>query len=157
MRFDSRMSKKNKQGMTLMELMVVIAIIMILMGIVVGISGGAQRGAAEAKARAEIGSLALELESFRADNGSYPATLAALVNWYQDERYKGVRWDLTDLSGSNPVDPWGRQYFYQVLPSLENRLFFRLGSRGPDGRLGSAPDPDNVNSFGRGDDITLQN
>ncbi|MCC5844795.1 MAG: type II secretion system protein GspG [Verrucomicrobia bacterium] len=158
MRPDNRMTKKNKQGMTLMELMVVIAIIMILMGIVVGISGGAQRGAAEAKARAEIGSMALELESYRADKGSYPTIdqggLSELVRWYRSERYVGVEWDLTDLNGQTPIDPWGRDYYYAPQSS---GLFFRLGSRGPDGRFGSSPDANTPASFGRGDDITLRN
>lgn len=135
MRLDSQMTKKNKQGMTLMELLVVIGIIMILMGIVVGISGGAQRSAAEARTRAEIGSMALELENMRADPsvGRYPPTaegLAALVNWYTNVRYVGVEWDLTDLSGQTPIDPWGRPYEYGVNP---NGMFFRIRSRGPSG------------------------
>jgi general secretion pathway protein G len=157
------MIQKNKQGMTLMELMVVIAIIMILMGIVVGISGGASRGAAEAKAKAEIGSMALELESYRADKGGYPPNLRALVDWYE-RRYAisvdadgnpiGAKWDLTDLSGQTPIDPWGREYHYSLQGS---GLFFRLGSLGPDGRFGSQPDQNRQENFGRGDDITLRN
>jgi len=162
MRPDNRMIQKNKQGMTLIELMVVIAIIMILMGIVVGISGGASRGAAEAKARAEIGSMALELESYRADKGGYPPTgtgpeqgLTELVRWYRNERYVGVEWDLTDLNGAGrPVDPWGREYHYSLQGS---GMFFRLGSLGPDGRFGSQPDQNSQENFGRGDDITLRN
>ncbi len=135
MRLDTRSTKKNKQGMTLMELMVVIAIIMILMGIVVGISGAAQRGAAEAKAKAEIGQLALELENMRADPniGRYPTTaegLQALVSWYTTIRYVGVEWDLTDLNNSNqPIDPWGRPYQF----TNQNDLFFTLFSTGPAG------------------------
>ncbi len=146
MRLDNRMTKKNKQGMTLMELMVVIAIIMILMGIVVGISGGAQRGAAEAKARAEIGSMALELENMRADPsvGRYPTTdegLAALVSWYTNIRYVGVEWDLTDLNGAGrPVDPWGREYEYR-----DRGMFFTLRSPGPSGNFSIEDNIDNRN------------
>lgn len=137
---DSRNLKKNKQGMTLIELLVVIAIIMILMGIVVGISGGAQRSAAEAKAKAEIGSMALELEAFRADHGAYPVNLEALVAWYENIRYQNVEWDLSDLNGQTPIDPWGRDYQF-----VNRGMFFQLGSGGPSGP--SVP----------GDNITNQN
>jgi type II secretion system protein G len=126
--------KITRQGMTLIELMVVIAIIMILMGIVVGISGAAQRGAAEARARAELGQLSLELENMRADPnfGRFPTNdegLARLVTWYRD-RYPGVQWDLTELNGSTPIDPWGREYDYSI---MGGGLFFRLRSGGPSG------------------------
>jgi general secretion pathway protein G len=142
------MTKKNKQGMTLMELMVVIAIIMILMGIVVGISGGASRGAAEAKARAEIGSMALELESYRADKGGYPSSLTDLLRWREDlkiyefVRFPGVKWDLTDLNGLNPIDPWGKQYEYKL---LSNGMFFTLRSPGPSGNFSIDDNIDNRN------------
>lgn len=130
-----------KQGMTLMELMVVIAIIMILMGTVVGISGAASRNAAESKTRAELADLSLALESFRADNGAFPVNLTALVNWYQDVRHPGVLWDLTDLTGQRPnqipVDAWGRAFDYDLRPG---GLVFTLRSRGPDGNLNTPDD-----------------
>ncbi|MDV7402478.1 prepilin-type N-terminal cleavage/methylation domain-containing protein, partial [Arthrospira platensis SPKY1] len=63
--------------MTLIELLVVIAIIVILMGLVVGIAGSSQRGAAEAKTKAQIGQIVLELEKFRGDMGRYPNNLQA--------------------------------------------------------------------------------
>ncbi len=147
----------SRSGMTLIELLVVMAIIMILMGLVIGIAGASQRGAAEAKAKAQIGQIVLELEKFRGDNGRYPNNLTTdFWAWY-DLRYPNTVFDMTDLTGTGAsrrmIDPWGQEYVY----ILDSPFIFRLGSRGPDGRFGSAGDPPGDASFGLGDDITSRN
>ncbi|MGA0334381.1 MAG: type II secretion system protein GspG [Kiritimatiellia bacterium] len=123
---------KHKQGFSLVELLVVMAVIAILMGIVIGVSGSIQRKAAEAKARAEIADLMNELEVYKSDMGTYPSSLGDLVNWYQTEKYK-VDFDLTDLNGTTPVDPWGNPYEYPASGVKEFTYF--IGSKGPDKNL----------------------
>lgn len=59
-------------GFTLVELLTVIAIIMILAGIVVGVQRGVYSSQANAKARAEIQTLATALEQYKAAHGTYP-------------------------------------------------------------------------------------
>lgn len=147
-------AKTARQGFTLIELMVVIAIILVLMGLVIGISGAAQRSAAEARARSEIGQIVLAVEQFRADRGRYPNNLRDdFFTWYQ-ERFPNTVFDMTDSTGEGVnrrmIDPWGQEYVYV----RDSDFVFRVGSRGPDRRLGSAPDANNMANFGTGDDIT---
>jgi prepilin-type N-terminal cleavage/methylation domain-containing protein len=57
---------------TLIELLVVIAIVAILAGLVISISGLAQKKAALARAKAEVAAIGSACESYKADNGGYP-------------------------------------------------------------------------------------
>jgi len=161
----------SRSGMSLIELLVVMAIILVLIGIVIAIVGAAQRGAAEAKARSEIAQIVLELEKYRGDKGSYPPQRqlpaphnrpslgTEFFDWYQT-RYPNTVFDMTDSTFDNLnnrilLDPWGRAYVY----FLDSPFIYRLGSQGPDGRWGSVGVgiPNNPSSFGRGDDITNRN
>lgn len=139
---------KRREGFTLVELLVVMAIIAILMGIVLGIAGGVQSGAAEAKARAEIADLQLELEKYKEDKGVYPpeedtpegdnSLGTTFFGWYET-RYPGTAYTTTEKLGNHPVDPWGRTYFYEYNPSVSPFVYL-LGSRGQDGKEGTADD-----------------
>jgi len=124
-------------GFTLVELLVVMAIIMVLMALTVGIAGVARRNAAEARARAEIENLSLEIERHQAEEGSFPSDLPDLVQWYL-QRYDGTRYDVTDLTGNRPVDPWGNPYVYDPVP--ENPHIYTLRSFGADGVRGTPSD-----------------
>lgn len=155
-----RQDRRAQQGMTLIELMVVIAIIMILMGIVLGISGAAQRGAAEAKAKGEIGKISLEIENYRADRGVYPPSsgnrlTVDFFQWY-DQRYADTVFELTDFTGTMPnirlLDPWGTDYVYFF--DANKPFIYRLGSKGPDRQFGArGSNADALSFFGDGDDI----
>ena len=59
-------------GFTLIELLTVMTVIAILAGLVLSISGFANKKAALARAQAEIQALSTGCESYKADNGSYP-------------------------------------------------------------------------------------
>jgi general secretion pathway protein G len=150
----------SRQGFSLIEILVVLAIIAILVSLVIGIAGGVQRGAAESKAKAEIASLMTELEKYKEDKGTYPSNLTTdFIPWYTNTYYNAI-YNLTDFksSGSNktPIDPWGKDYYYNFNAS-NNPNVYQIGSRGADGRLGSQPDPDSAANFGKGDDITNRN
>ncbi len=60
-------------GFTLVELLVVITIIAILAALVLSTAGGIQDKAARNRAQSEIAALSAALESYKADNGDYPA------------------------------------------------------------------------------------
>src|SRR5947207_13514494 len=58
---------------TIIELLVVIAIIIILAGLILGTVGYVQKKGARSRAEAEIAAISAALESYKADNGIYPA------------------------------------------------------------------------------------
>jgi general secretion pathway protein G len=66
-RFPRRLS-----GFTLIELLTVMTIIAILAGLILSISGYANKKAATARAQGEIQALSAACESYKADNGTYP-------------------------------------------------------------------------------------
>src|SRR5213080_403601 len=65
-----------KGAMTIIELLVVIIIIFILAGLVLSISSYVQNKGKRARAETEIAAISAALESYKADNGIYPANNA---------------------------------------------------------------------------------
>ena len=57
---------------TLIELLTVIAIILVLAGLLLHIAGSANYKSSLARAQAEIQAISTALESYKADNGTYP-------------------------------------------------------------------------------------
>lgn len=73
-------------------------------------------------ARTQMDILALALDSYRLDIGTYPASLEELV------RSSEPRWRGPYLQkGRVPGDPWGNEYVYQV---IEEGTAFELASTG---------------------------
>jgi prepilin-type N-terminal cleavage/methylation domain-containing protein len=67
------MTHKKSQGFTLIELLTVMAVIAILAGLILSISGYAQKKAASSKAENQIAAISSALENYKADNGIYPS------------------------------------------------------------------------------------
>jgi prepilin-type N-terminal cleavage/methylation domain-containing protein len=65
-------SFSDRSAFTLIELVVVVAIIVILSGLVLSTVGYVQKKAARSKAETEIAAMSAALESYKADNGTYP-------------------------------------------------------------------------------------
>src|SRR6266403_1831562 len=75
--FGIRTSSFRAEGaVTIIELLVVIIIILILAGLVLSISSYVQNKGARARAETEIAAISAALESYKADNGIYPANNA---------------------------------------------------------------------------------
>jgi prepilin-type N-terminal cleavage/methylation domain-containing protein len=73
------MNQKKDKGFTLVELLIVIVILGILATVTVfAVSGITNRGKATA-CNADKKTLLTAIESYAADNGSYPASLAAIA------------------------------------------------------------------------------
>src|SRR5947208_7625100 len=66
-------SFRSEGAVTIIELLVVIIIILILAGLILSISSYVQNKGARARAETEIAAMSAALESYRADNGIYPA------------------------------------------------------------------------------------
>lgn len=124
-------------GFTLLELLVVIAIIAILAGLILSTAGYIQKKGAMARAEAEIAALSAALESYKADNGDYPAgkdgipsSTAAptngnnflITNLMPDSGKVYFEFSKGMTSGGNIVDPFGEQYgyYYQTNSSSSN-------------------------------------
>src|SRR5256885_16696579 len=71
--FVIRASAFRDSAVTIIELLVVIMIILILAGLILSISNYVQTKGARARAETEIAAISAALESYKADNGIYPA------------------------------------------------------------------------------------
>lgn len=133
-------SRKAQAGLTLFELLVVLAILAFLAGIVaprvIGYLGRAKSDVAESQAA----NISASLELFFLDLGRYPTSdegLAALVDAPQDlAGWRGPY--LKDPSGL--IDPWGRPYVYEVEVDTEQASVRSLGRDGAPGGDGEDRD-----------------
>lgn len=115
------------KGMTLIEIMVVIAIIG-LIGTVAVINITKQFERAKVKtAKTQMKSLEQAIEQYYLDNGSYPGTDQGLKALAQGEYIKKV-----------PKDPWKKDYFYSS-PGAEGNPY-EISSGGPDKQEGTEDD-----------------
>lgn len=71
--------KKRDEGFTLIELLIVIIILGILAAIVVFAVAGITDKGNESACKSDANSAQTAVEAYRAQNGSYPGTLGALV------------------------------------------------------------------------------
>lgn len=121
---------RNQQGMTLIEIMIVIAIIGSLMAIIGNRVIGQRDKANVGNARIQMGQIANALSMYYNDCGKYPDALDNLVsadpgctNW-GPEPYRKAK---------EIVDPWGSTFVYEV-----NGSEFSLKSLGRDKREGGS-------------------
>src|SRR5438045_1431687 len=63
---------RDRSGITIIELIIVIMIILILAGLVLSVSRYVQDKGKRARAETEIAAMSAALESYKADNGIYP-------------------------------------------------------------------------------------
>ena len=123
---------------TLIELLVVIAIIAILSGLVLGTAGYIQRKGALSRAEAEVAALSAALESYKADNGDYPASATFPNTSTNTNSLYGVLCPATGkvyfefskgmTSSIGITDPFGSAYLYTYPGSYNGSNFFDLWS-----------------------------
>lgn len=122
---------KRSAGMTLIEIMVVVAIIG-LIGTVAIININKQFQKAQVKtARTQIKAVQQAVEQYYLDNGTYPSTEQGL-SVLAEEDY------LTKV----PKDPWKRDFSYSS-PGTEGNPY-EISSGGPDRQEGTG---DDINSW----------
>ena len=128
-----RRARKNEEGFSLVELMVVIVIIGLLATIVIiNVMPAADR-AAVTKARADIATLEQAIELYRLDHLRYPTSdegLQALIAGRYVRRL--------------PEDPWGNAYSYSA-PGPDGDPF-QVASWGADGREGGSGQDEDITS-----------
>jgi prepilin-type N-terminal cleavage/methylation domain-containing protein len=118
----SRSSLSARGAFTLIELIVVVTVIVILTGLVLSTVGYVQKKAARSRAETEIAAMSAALESYKADNGAYPAGSAtntldartyldpsdpaySAASLFLYERLMGV------TTGNRSETPSGKTYF----------------------------------------------
>lgn len=129
-------SAHNKNGFTLVEILLVVLIIGVISAMVVPNLAGRGEQARKSIARADIDTnLDSSLGMYELDNGKYPTTdqgLAALLQKPAIEPVPG-NWNGPYLKKKAvPKDPWGRDYVYRS-PGVRNIEGYDLSSSGPDG------------------------
>nr|WP_314444191.1 type II secretion system major pseudopilin GspG [uncultured Sphingomonas sp.] len=125
--------RRQKNGFTLVELMVVIVIIGLLATVVMINVMPSQDRAMATKARADIATLSQAMEMHRLETMRYPSNLQALAQPRPGGGGGFVR--------SLPEDPWGRAYQLAV-PGQDGGPFdiFSLGADGAPGGEGENAD-----------------
>ncbi len=131
-----RLSVKQVQGFTLLEMLVVLVIIGLLAGLV-GPRLFMQVDESKVKtAKTQVKMLKGVLETMRLDIGRFPSAqegLTLLNTPPTDEQIKNL-WKGPYLDEAIPLDPWNYAYQYST-PGAEGRPF-ALYSLGADGKRG---------------------
>ncbi len=127
----------GRDGFTLLELVIVVAILSLLAAIIAPKMMGRADDAKIADAKVQIRNLETALKLYKLDNGAYPDTeqgLEALIeqpatgnvpNKYREGGYLEQK--------KVPLDPWGNPYIY-VSPGIHGD--FDILSYGSDGKEG---------------------
>ena len=137
----------KRDGLTLIEVLLVLVILVIL-GSLVGLTvNRAQKQALRDAARAQILAFDSPLELYHQNIRSYPTSsqgLQAMVVAPADLK-NPERWNGSYLQGNTiPLDPWDNEYQYELMDT-EN---YRITSAGPDGQMGTDDDITKGNQAG---------
>lgn len=137
MKLNATRSVTNQRGMTLLEIMVVLAILGGLIGVLATQINSRFKKARQNEAKIQMAEIGKALEMFYTDCGFFPEALDALVtapsncsNWGPDPYLKKM-----------PKDPWGEPFGYQI-----NGSTYSIRSYGDDrkeGGTGTASDISN--------------
>ena len=120
------MIKKNQQGFTLIEIMVVIIILGLLAALVLPKFLGSEDTAKRGVVKTQIRALESALDAYKLDNGFYPTTdqgLDALIKKPEVGRVPAKWRDGGYLKPARiPKDPWNKDYMYGA-PGSEGREY----------------------------------
>jgi general secretion pathway protein G len=129
------MRRNNREGFTLIEIMLVLLILGILAAMVAPNLSGKTKKAQVQAAKVDIdANLATALDLYEVDNGRYPTTeqgLGALVE-LPTIPPEPLNWNGPYLKRKRiPKDPWQTEYIY-ASPGQQNSEAYDLSSYGPD-------------------------
>ena len=136
------LSRNNKKGFTLVELLVVMAIIALLAALVGPKLFPKLGKGKQAAAKAQIELFGQALDQFRLDVGRYPSTQEGLNALMANPGIDS--WDGPYLKKAVPSDPWNKPYQYQS-PGTHGE--YDLVSLGLDGQPGGDGENKDVTSW----------
>jgi len=151
------MSKKNHRAFTLVELMVVVAVIGVIAGIVLAAAGSVQKKAARDQARAEIKSIMVALERYKADRAAYPSSSnpSSIVLYTNLTNY--MTFKTNQINNNQVLDPYGYPYWYRSPASVSTTMLsdscevWSIGANGKSGLTNASPNLQDTNNV---DDVT---
>lgn len=110
----SRPSPRGPRGLTLIEVMVVVAILTILAAVIVPKIMSRPEEAKRTRAQVDIKGIEAALNLYKLDNGSYPTTDQGLEALVKKPATAPIprKWKDGGYLPRLPVDPWGRPYQY---------------------------------------------
>ncbi len=122
-------------GLTLIEMIVVLAIIALVAALIVPNVIGRPDEARVTVANTDIRTISAALKMYRLDNGDYPTTEQGLAALATKPSAPPVprSWSAEGYLAQVPVDPWGNAYVYRM-PGTAGA--FDLISNGKDGKPG---------------------
>jgi len=124
----------NRSGLTFIELMVVLFIISLFAALVMPNLFPRVKKAEIETARHQMQILAVALDTYRLDLGTYPETLAELVQSSSD------KWNGPYLRPERvPKDPWGSDYVYELVSNGEKFELYTSTKDGKELRFGAVP------------------
>lgn len=120
-------------GLTLVEMIVVLAIIALVAALIVPNVIGRPDEARVTVANSDIRTISAALKMYRLDNGDYPTAEQGLAALAVKPTAPPVpaAWPADGYLAQVPVDPWGHPYVYR-----RGRAGFELISTGKDGKPG---------------------
>lgn len=124
--------RRNKQGFTLIEIMLVVIIIGALAAMIVPRLSGRSEQAKQAVARADIeANLATPLKLYELDNGNFPTTSQGIEALLRKPSSSPMPQNWNGPYIEKPaIDPWGNPYIYKSPGS--HRIDYDLHSEGKD-------------------------
>lgn len=134
--------RQAPSGVSLIEILVVIAIIGILAAVVVPAVMSRPDEARVVAARQDIANIGQALELYRLDNYSYPTESQGLAALLAPPTIAPLapNWKPGGYLRRSPTDPWGRPYVYRIAPDGGSYEILSYGVDGQPGGTGFAAD-----------------
>ena len=133
----------NRNGFTLIEIMIVVVIMGLLATVIMPRLLGRPEQARRMKAKVDIRNIEAALSLFKTDTGRFPTTSEGLEALVTDPGIKGYNSDA--YLDKVPVDPWGGRYIY-LCPGVHGKDY-DLESYARDGEDGGTENNADIESW----------
>ena len=144
-------SSRARRGLTLIEVLIVIAILLAIGGLVLVNLGGKKEQADIDLTRVQMDFFDSALDQFKLNMNRYPTEdegLSAL--WSKDaidDEDEAAKWRGPYLRNPSPEDNWGNGWTYTYPGEIRGESFYDIVSFGPDGEEGTDDDITNHDRF----------
>ena len=134
----ARRRRHGRQGFTLMEVLLVLAILVVLGSLVVANFSGIFASSKINAAQIQINAFENQLEIYNLSVGSYPTSQQGLqaLRVAPPDLVDATKWTGPYAKKDIPKDPWSNDYIYESIPPNQ----YKVSSAGPDGQVGTDDD-----------------